>query len=156
MMLITHSNDTDLPWKEQSKFHELSTKLEQLKEKLPMDMILNQRRTNGQIALQTYRYYVLMHSVFAISDMALHREYLPTLPYQEDKPKGPIDGPMCNELKDAAEREKMDGWWEEDAEKCFKAAREFLDLMWTSYENGALVETPMTGFSLFYVLQISM
>ena len=114
-----------------------------------MDLTFSFRNTQGQVFSKTYRNYVLLHSLFAICDMALHREYLPLLPFEPEKPIGPIDGDK-DHLKNPPP-----GFWERDAEKCFKAAKDYLDLMTTCHEYGALVETPMTGFSLFYVLQIS-
>ncbi|KAF2637139.1 hypothetical protein P280DRAFT_139703 [Massarina eburnea CBS 473.64] len=153
---VTRRNDDKVPWDPESDFAKLDAALEELKRNLPMSLTLDPKRTNGQIASRKYRPYVLLHSVFAICDMALHREYLPLLPCYESKPNGPIDGDISPALQKPPPSKKYPGrnWYEESAEKCFKAAREFFDLMCTCQESNTLVETPMAGFSLFYVLQI--
>ncbi|KAF1956365.1 hypothetical protein CC80DRAFT_548662 [Byssothecium circinans] len=147
---VTRRYEEKAPWDKESTFYKCEAKLDELKQNLPMDLILSETVTNSQIAFKKHRDYVLLHSIFAICDMALHREYLPGLPCGEPKPAGPIDG----NIPDALNTGRPDHWYEEDAEKCFKACREFLELMGNCQDRNALVETPMTGFTLFYALQI--
>jgi hypothetical protein len=83
--------------------------------------------------------------------MALHREYIAFLPWDQQSPAGPLDEPVPPELPPG-----LEGYWEENARTCFQAARAFNDLMWTCKEERALVETPIVGFAMFYVVQIRM
>lgn len=139
------------PWDPESQFCKLKMKLEALKRNLHSDLRLTEKRTRYHIRNRTSRSYVQLHSILALCDMALHREYIAYLPWDQPKPAGPIDGPMPPTPPKGEE-----DYWEKNARSCFKAARAFNDLTWTCKEEGVLVETPVVGFAMFYVMQIGM
>jgi len=135
------------PWDRQSRFYKLKKKLEQLQQHLSRDLRLTSRNTDYYIRTRgTSRSYVQLHSVLALCDMALHREYIAFLPWDQPKPRGPIDGPHLPEPPPT--------YWEDNARACFKAAKDFNELAWACSEEGVLVETPVVGFAMFYVVQI--
>ena len=91
--------------------------------------------------------YTLIHTVYLLCQIMLHREYVPFIPIRCTKPEGPLDPPLFPP-------EKYDvppGFWEDSARECFKAAREIMDLVRSCQEWGALVETPIVGFAMYNV-----
>ncbi|KAF2869789.1 fungal-specific transcription factor domain-containing protein [Massariosphaeria phaeospora] len=137
------------PWREESEFFQLEKKLQRLKGKLPNDLTLSQARAESHIASRTYRDYVLLHTVYTLCHIALYREHMPFLPFRCTKPEGPRDGPTFTE------EQLIDlppNYWEDNARKCFKSAREYLDLECVCQGWDMLVETPLTGFANYHVL----
>lgn len=145
---ITRRNEEHWPWDPRSKFYALEHSLDRLEAQLPDDLKLDPDCTLHHIQRGTYRSYVLLHSIFAICNISLHREYLPFLPWGLSKPSGPLDEPFPKEPR-AGEPE---GYWQRSAVKCFKTAKDFNDLMSTCKKRGVLVETPISGFAMFHVL----
>jgi hypothetical protein len=138
------------PWDPESRFYRLKSELETLQHTLNRDLHLTDRNTSYYIRSRgTSRSYVQLHSVLALCDMALHREYIAFLPWDQRKPAGPVDG---RELPPPPANKAT--YWEDNARVCFKAAKQFNDLARACLEEGVLVETPVVGFAMFYVLQI--
>ena len=77
----------------------------------------------------------------------LHREYVPFIPIRCSKPEGPLDPPTFPVDK----YHVPDGFWEDSAHECFKAAREIMDLVTSCQEWNVLVETPIVGFAIYNV-----
>ncbi|KAF2680021.1 hypothetical protein K458DRAFT_110179 [Lentithecium fluviatile CBS 122367] len=144
---ITRRKEKSAPWDSASKFYGLTDEMMKLKQSLHRDVTLTDRNTGYHIHNRTSRSYVQLHSVLALCDMALHREYIAYLPWDQPKPMGPIGGPS---LADPPQ----ETWWENNARSCFQAARSFLDLVAVCKEEGVLVETSIVGFAMFYVFQI--
>lgn len=90
---------------------------------------------------------MLLHTVYLLCQIMLHREYVPFIPLRSSKPEGPLDPPLFPP-------DKFDvppGFWDESARECFKPAREIIDLVRSCQEWTALVETPIVGFAVYNV-----
>jgi hypothetical protein len=150
--LIQSSKETKCPWDPESSFYKLVEEVETLQRQLNRHLHLTEKNTdyylrNGRASRS---YYVQLHSVLALCNMALHREYIAYLAWEQLKPAGPVDGPPL-----PPPPPQLATYWEDNARKCFHAAKQFLDLAWRCYQSGKLVETPLVGFAMFYVTQIS-
>lgn len=136
------------PWHRKSHFYELRELCKEFKSSLPHQHRLTAQNTSAHISLKTSSPYTLVHTVYLLCQIVLHREYLPFIPLRCSKPEGPLDPPTFpKEGPDAAPA----GFWEESARECFKAAREIMDLVRTCQEWGCLVETPIVGFAIYTV-----
>jgi hypothetical protein len=139
------------PWHPDSRFSQLKGEIETLKETLNRDLHLTDRNTKYYIRAQgaARSCYVQLHSVLALCNMALLRDYIAYLPWDQPKPAGPVDGPSL-----PAPPPGQETWWEDNARSCFATTKEFMDLAWRCCEHEVLVETPIVGFAMFYVMQI--
>jgi hypothetical protein len=88
--------------------------------------------------------YTVMHVVYFLSVIVLHRVYIPFLPVRCNEPMGPLDEPLF-----PGER-PPDGFWRDSARELFRAARQMLDLVVTCQERGVLVENPLVGFAIYH------
>ncbi|PVI03840.1 hypothetical protein DM02DRAFT_625544 [Periconia macrospinosa] len=140
---VARLNETHPPWDKSSKFYGLRTQLEAFIDKLPEEIRLLPAQTRTHIEDRTSRSYTLLHSVLAICDISLHREYLPFAPFGVDRPNGPIDPPLVKGDPDPPD------YWDKSAQRCFKAARDIIELMWACNESKVLVHTPLTGFAIY-------
>ena len=122
-----------------------------MKKLIPSDLRLSPSRTEAHIRLRTSRNYVQLHAIFTLCSIALHREYMPFLPFECKKPSGPTDAPTFEGIVPPTNKGGED-YWDIRAQECFKAAKEFHDLLHTCQEGGVLVETPVTVFAVYHVL----
>lgn len=136
---------------ERLSFANLDERLREFTDSLPEKLKLARSRTLAHIHGQTSTPFFLLHSVLALCNIVLHREWLPFLPDPESGPTGPVDGPNCHQFKERAHSEEP-RFWETSAARCFQATKNVLDLMWLCKQQGALVETPFTSFVLFTVV----
>lgn len=90
--------------------------------------------------------YTVMHVVYFLSVIVLHRAYLPFLPLRCSEPAGPLDEPTYSRDKYAA----PEGFWRDSAREVFRAARQVMDLATACQERGVLVESPLVGFALYH------
>ena len=97
--------------------------------------------------MKTSTPYTLVHAVYSLCLIALHREYVPFIPIRCSKPEGPVDAPLFP----ADKYNVPAGFWDESARECFRSAREIMDLVRTCQEWRALVETPIIGFAVYTV-----
>ncbi|KAF1968592.1 hypothetical protein BU23DRAFT_259347 [Bimuria novae-zelandiae CBS 107.79] len=165
---VTRRNEKDPPWTKtfvdkydrfggtikkelRLSFANLDERLTTFVERLPAKLKLTTNRTLAHIHGPTSTPFILLHSVLALCNIVLHREWLPFLPNPESGPDGPVDGPNCVQFKERA-HEEAPRFWEESAARCFKATKQVLDLMWLSKEHGASVESPFTSFVSFTVV----
>lgn len=88
--------------------------------------------------------YTVMHVVYFLSVVVLHRAYIPFLPLRCSEPVGPLDEPFPADKAGTPE-----GFWRESARDLFRAARQMIDLAVTCQERGALVENPLIGFAIY-------
>lgn len=91
--------------------------------------------------------YVLLHTVYNLCQIMLHREYVPFIPLRSKKPEGPLDPPLFP----ADKYDVPPGFWEDSARQCFKAARDIMDLVRACDDCRVLVETPIVGFAIYTV-----
>ncbi|KAI9757169.1 MAG: ATPase synthesis protein 25 mitochondrial [Chaenotheca gracillima] len=135
------------PWDEKTTFYSLRILLAQFHACLPRQLTFSTANLSAHITSRTSTPYTLMHTIYFLCLIVLHREYVPFLPMRCAKPEGPLDAPVFD-------REEYDipvGFWEESAKSCFKSARDIMDLVRTCQDWGVLVETPMVGFAIYTV-----
>lgn len=89
--------------------------------------------------------FTVMHVVYFLSVIVLHRAYIPFLPLRCSEPVGPLDDPIY-----AADKAGTpEGFWRDSARELFRAARQMIDLAINCQDRGALVENPLTGFAIY-------
>jgi len=135
------------PWDPRCEFFHLQKQCLEFKNSLPKHNTLTPQNIQAHISLKTSTPYTLIHTVYLLCQIALHREYVPFLPIRCEKPEGPLDPPLFSPDK----YDVPDGFWEDSARECFKSAREIMDLVRSCQEWSVLVETPIIGFAIYTV-----
>ncbi|KAL5338851.1 fungal-specific transcription factor domain-containing protein [Aspergillus crustosus] len=132
------------PWHPDSRFFRLRTLLGEFRDGLSRNLQYSPRNTDTQHVMykNTIPPYTIMHLVYFLSVIVLHRAYVPFLPVRCSEPIGPLDEPL--------ERTGMpDGFWRDSARELFAAARQLIDLVVTCQQRGVLVENPLIGFAIY-------
>ncbi|KAI9877587.1 MAG: hypothetical protein M1830_003487 [Pleopsidium flavum] len=135
------------PWRLESTFASLRDLLASFYKDLPHQLRFSIPNVEAHIASKSSTPYTVMHTIYFLCLIVLHREYVPFIPIRCSKPQGPLDPPTFPP-------ENYDippGFWDESARELFKAARDMMDLVRTCQEWNALVETPMVGFAIYTV-----
>ncbi|KAL5393191.1 hypothetical protein DPSP01_000022 [Paraphaeosphaeria sporulosa] len=145
---VTRRAERKWPWDEKSEHCRLDQRVDDLTRKLPA--VLKLTPTVRDVAMSPpYRRratpYILLHSTLLMCKIALHREYLPYITHPKSTPQGPTDGPNCEALQKACEREDPD-FFKDSARTFFQATKNGLDLFTSSKKAGTLVESPLTAF----------
>jgi hypothetical protein len=102
---------------------------------------------SAHITSRTSSPYALMHVIYFLCLILLHREFVPFIPIRLSKPEGPLDPPIFH----PEEHDIPPGWWEESARNCFRSARNIMEIARTCQDWGVLIETPMIGFAIYTV-----
>ncbi|CAK3993967.1 serine threonine kinase fungal-specific transcription factor [Lecanosticta acicola] len=135
------------PWDHRCQFHKLVNQCRDFKASLPRQHALTHQNTQAHISMKTSTPYLLVHTVYLLCQIMLHREYVPFIPIRCSKPEGPLDPPVFPSNK----YDVPPDFWTDSARDCFRSAREIMDLVRTCQEWNALVETPIVGFSIYTV-----
>ena len=135
------------PWDSRCTFYQLRKECQDFRASLPRQHALTTQNTQAHISLKTSTPYTLVHTVFLLAQIMLHREYVPFLPIRSSKPEGPLDPPTFP----ADKYDVPPGFWRDSARECFKSARDVMDLVRSCQEWNALVETPIIGFAIYTV-----
>lgn len=135
------------PWHPESRFASLRSQLNEFQDSLSRNLQYSLRNTDTHIMYKTtLASYTVMHVVYFLSVIVLHRAYIPFLPVRCNEPVGPLDEPLLP-------TDKVNGppetFWRESARELFKAARQMIDLVATCQGRGALVENPLVGFAIY-------
>ncbi|PKY02989.1 hypothetical protein P168DRAFT_297892 [Aspergillus campestris IBT 28561] len=138
------------PWHPESRFAHLRTRLAEFQDGLARNLQYSSRNTETHIM---YRHslapYTVMHVVYFLSVIVLHRAYIPFLPVHCPGPVGPLDEPGAV-ATDPTTAGGPDGFWRDSARELFGAARRMMDLVLTCQERGVLVENPLVGFAVYH------
>ncbi len=135
------------PWESGSTFYDLEISLTQFVETLPEYLLFTIDHLSAHIASGSPTPYVLMHTVYFLCLIVLHREYVPYIPWKCSKPEGPVDEPTFPPAKYKIPK----GWWEKSATKLFGAARSILNLVQECRAHDVLVESFLVCFAVFLV-----
>lgn len=120
--------------------------LDEFQDGLSRNLQYSTRNTETHIMYKnTLAPYTVMHVVYFLSVIVLHRAYIPFLPLRCSEPVGPLDEPVFP----ADKANTPDGFWRDSARELFRAARQMIDLAVTCQERGALVENPLIGFAIY-------
>lgn len=120
---------------------------QKFKASLPKNAILTPQNTQTHIDVDEQTPYILMHTVYLLCQIMLHREYVPFIPLRCKKPEGPLDPPLFP----ANKYDVPPDFWENSARQCFQSARDIVDLVRTCQTWNKLVETPIMGFAIYTV-----
>ncbi|KAL3476271.1 fungal-specific transcription factor domain-containing protein [Aspergillus californicus] len=130
------------PWHPDSRFFQLRTMLGDFREGLSRNLQYSLRNTDTHHYKHTLSPYTVMHLMYFLSVITLHRAYVPFLPVRCAEPMGPLDEPV--------DRTGMpESFWRDSARELFGAARQLMDLVVTCQERGVLVENPLVGFAIY-------
>ncbi|KAH1332985.1 hypothetical protein KXW19_003810 [Aspergillus fumigatus] len=134
------------PWHVDSRFSKLRTMLGEFQDGLSRNLQYSPRNTDTHIMYKNkLASYTVMHVVYFLSVIILHRAYIPFLPVRCNEPIGPLDESLLPGERSGA----PDGFWKDSARELFRAARQMLDLVVTCQERGVLVENPLVGFAIY-------
>ncbi|KAJ6008088.1 hypothetical protein N7540_012064 [Penicillium herquei] len=135
------------PWHPESRFATLHMQLNEFQDSLSRNLQYSVRNTDTHIMYKTtLASYTVMHVVYFLSVIVLHRAYIPFLPLRCNEPTGPLDEPLLPSDKVSGPPE---GFWRDSSRELFKAARQMVDLVTTCQARGALVENPLVGFAIY-------
>ncbi|PGH05566.1 hypothetical protein GX51_02905 [Blastomyces parvus] len=134
------------PWHPESRFSSLRQLLVEFQDGLSRNLQYTQRNTDTHITIKNnLAPYSLIHILYFLSVIVLHRAYLPFLPLRCPDPQGPLDEPCFPPDKYLV----PEGFWRESARDLFKAARQLMELVKMCQERGVLMETPVVGFAIY-------
>lgn len=120
--------------------------LNEFQDSLSRNLQYSPRNTDTHIMYKnTLASYMVMHVVFFLSVIVLHRANLPFLPMRCNEPVGPLDESPFSAEKTGT----PDGFFRDSARELFKAGRQMMDLVLTCAERGMLVENPLVGFAVY-------
>ncbi|KAI9683605.1 MAG: hypothetical protein M1829_004909 [Trizodia sp. TS-e1964] len=138
-------NEIHPPWDERSMFYSLRGLLLHFHKTLPRKHAFSAANTKGHLSKRSASPYTLIHTIYFLCLIVLHREYLPFFPIRCSKPQGPLDKPPFQaDIYNIPPK-----WWEDSARDCFKAARDMMDLVRACQKWNALLETPTVGFAIY-------
>lgn len=135
------------PWDPRSEHYKLVHSCLDFKASLPKNDTLTPQNTQSHITVKDSTPYTLVHTVYLLCQIMLHREYVPFIPLRCAKPEGPLDPPLFPPSK----YDVPPLFWEKSAQQCFRSARDLMDLVRTCQEWNVLVETPIVGFAIYTV-----
>ncbi|GKZ81433.1 hypothetical protein AnigIFM56816_005952 [Aspergillus niger] len=134
------------PWHPDSRFSQLRAMLGEFQDSLSRNLQYSPRNTDTHIMYKnTLSPYTVMHVVYFLSVIVLHRAYIPFLPVRCSEPVGPLDEPLFPVEKPGV----AEAFWRESARELFNAARQMIDLAVTCQDRGVLVENPLVGFAVY-------
>ncbi|KAF4928719.1 putative transcriptional regulatory protein [Colletotrichum viniferum] len=126
------------PWKKDSTFYQLNTKVEAFYAHLPEEFTWS----SSNFWKHDNSMYVSLHMLGALCRIMLHREYIPFIAIKCEKPIGPLDEPVFDPAI------VPDDFWYRSAEQVFKAAREIIDLIRTCRDK-----LPQSSLVIFAIWQ---
>ncbi|KAA8649904.1 hypothetical protein EYZ11_001164 [Aspergillus tanneri] len=134
------------PWHPDSRFAKLRLMLGEFQDSLSRNLQYSPRNTDTHIMYKnTLAPYTMMHVVYFLSVIVLHRAYIPFLPVRCSEPVGPLDEPLFPTERSPA----SDGFWRESARELVRAARQMMDLVVICQDRGVLIENPLVGFAVY-------
>ena len=131
------------PWDERNTFYKLTKRLQDFDESLPGTFTFSQSNYIKHENHQASSVYVLLHMLRSLSQIMLHREYIPFIPIRCPEPEGPLDRPTFP--KDAA----PPGFWRQSAEQVFKPARDIVDLIEICQRKDKLPQSTLVLFAIW-------
>lgn len=128
-----------------SKFWKLESQHDELKAALPTQTSLTAKNTKKHAYIRSKRScaYVSVHAIYCLCTIALYREYMAFAPWAVSCPVGPLDEPRLKGSPPNAE------YWIRQAQKCFGAAKDYVELLKACQKGSNLTESPIVGFATF-------
>ncbi|KAJ8603650.1 hypothetical protein MRB53_042085 [Persea americana] len=136
------------PWDQRSTWHNLERACHDFHVALPRQHTLSSLNIQAHIDQKTSGPYILIHVVWLLCQIILHREYIPFIPIACPKPEGPLDPPVFSQK----DHNIPPGYWDHSARKVFQSAREIINLIQVCQECGhELIQTPIMAFAVYTV-----
>lgn len=132
------------PWDEKSEVWKLQRHLDIFQESLPPRFKLNASNTDSHLGGNALTVYTAIHSLYSLCIIVLHREYIPFIPLNLERPSGPIDAPLVPN-----DPQMPIGWWDQSASRIFKSARDIADLVRAASYRERLVQSPPIALAIF-------
>jgi len=137
--------ETEPPWETTTKFYQYRQEFESFNAALPSNLTFTDANLSAHIEKRNATAYASMHTLYMLSLIMLHREYIPFIPLRTKKPSGPLDDPKFPEDKyDIPPR-----FWQDSAKIMFTAARDIIRIVKTCQEDSAMPESPQIGFAIW-------
>ena len=80
------------PWDARCEWNQLRRQCLDFKARLPRQHALTPQNIQAHISLKTSTPYVLVHTVYLLCQIMLHREHLPFVQLRNSPPDGPLEG----------------------------------------------------------------
>ncbi|CAG8949149.1 hypothetical protein HYFRA_00004771, partial [Hymenoscyphus fraxineus] len=133
------------PWDPSSSFYRLRNDLEDFARALPSNLAFTKANLSAHIEKRNSTPYTLMHTLYCLCLIMLHREFIPFIPLRSNKPSGPIDAPTF-----PPDRFKTpEGFWETSAEIMLTAAKGMIDIVRICHDDNVLPESPQIAFAIW-------
>ncbi|SZF03439.1 unnamed protein product [Blumeria hordei] len=133
------------PWDPNTGFYQLRHRLEAFHNGLPPSLTFTEANLSAHLEKRNATTYASLHTLYALSLIVLHREYLPFVPLRCEKPVGPLgSAKFSSENSDVPS-----GFWEESAAIVMKSARDITEIVRTCQDSNALPESPGTCFAVW-------
>ncbi|KAG7040301.1 fungal specific transcription factor [Colletotrichum scovillei] len=130
------------PWSHASSFYKLRRELETFGQGLDSPgMFLTMNTANYFRHENSSSTFVLLHLLYSLCTIMIHRQYLPFVPINCQKPSGPLDEPTF------PQNAVPFGFWEESASEVFGAAETVVSLIRLS--GGNLPHSPLVAFVIY-------
>ncbi|KAK1515363.1 hypothetical protein CPAR01_16772 [Colletotrichum paranaense] len=130
------------PWSHDSSFYKLRRELETFGHGLDSPgLYLTMSTVNYFRHENTSSTFVLLHLLYSLCTIMIHRQYLPFVPINCQKPSGPLDEPTF------PQNAVPFGFWEESASEVFRAAETVVSLIRLS--GGSLPHSPLVAFVIY-------
>ncbi|TAQ85711.1 hypothetical protein B7494_g5982 [Chlorociboria aeruginascens] len=139
------------PWDPSTEFYKLGQELQTFQDDLPPTLAFSAANLAAHIALHNATTYVSLHALYSLCIIMLHREYIPFIPLRCTKPSGPLDEPIFPKETFPP----PEGFWEDSAEKMFRAAKHIVDIVRTCQDDRSLPESPQMGFAIWQAAFVS-
>ena len=132
------------PWNHQSRFYQLRDALAKFHESTPRPFRLTRPNIQAHLTQPTSSTFTLLHTIYSLCLIVLHRENIPFVPIRCSSPEGPLD-----EHTLPPQPPMPHNFWGDSARQLFKASRDMMDLVQACQSRGLLAETPIMGFGLY-------
>ncbi|KAF2723862.1 hypothetical protein K431DRAFT_292163 [Polychaeton citri CBS 116435] len=134
------------PWDDKSRWQKYHRLCQQFQDTLPQRHRFHEGKATAHIRRGTSAPFIMIHCVYLLCQIILHREYLPFTAFACSRPVGPLSPPMLPEDRYPL---PTPTWWEDSARSCFQASRDVMDLARFFKKHNAWVDTPVTSFVIY-------
>lgn len=135
---------TSSPWEPSSVWSRMQSSLHSWHDSMSSKLHYSRDDNNLQAHMSQAQGepFVFVNLIFYLSQIFLHREYIPFLPHRCPHPSGPIDPPL---LIDSP----PDGWWEASYRTLFDSAASVVDIIRAAQERGMMLKTVFVSFCMY-------
>lgn len=135
---------TSSPWNQASVWSKMQNSLHSWRDSMSPKLQYSRDDNNLQAHMSRAQGepFVFVNLIFYLSQIFLHREYIPFLPHRCSRPSGPIDPPLLVDTP-------PDGWWEASYRTLFDSAASVVDIIRAAQERGMMLKTVFVSFCVY-------